>query len=762
MYDNIPEELKALPQWCNFDLIDGKKIPYISGEDSMASSSSPRDWRSFRTAVKDVTSSKRHHIGFCFSSSDPFVFIDLDDPTDDEQQQVIARIDTYAQISVSGEGVHLIGRGSFKGNGKHPAYPAAGLFQSGRFCLMTGNVFKSRTTINAVDDNDLQSIHTWLGGGKEVPDYDLTEYLTEIPDQTVFEMGCDHFHKYRDLSNGNWEKYEEYHGDHSTADHALLACLCDLSASNQQVRSLFYMSGMWSSDRWSKKSGHGENGYVDRTIKKIRSAQMRASRAATEVPLEFGPSEEIIPEILVPVAKRVVEAGKTDLLDALPAGLLRELAFYSYSTAYLPLQEASLLVALTVMSSICGRGYLTPSNQGLNLWLVLVGRTGCGKDELQNGVKRVLSGISKQVPHIRRIFGGELTSGPALETTFQDTFRYTAYFKEFGKTFSTLSSMHAQEHSKSLVGALLNSYNSGGINGSIEGRKKAQSTGERPFIHRPCLNILGDSTHTELYGAMSSRELESGFLQRFILLPAPQSSWSLKANPRAERPLPQDLRERLSLLAEQMERFDASPDSKPTVVAQTKEARARLEDFTYQFRVAQMREAEEKREDEIYNRSGLKVYRLATLAAVSADPHSPLISLADVEWAISLVGHADADMVAKFTSGDVGSGQLKQEADIRKACRLLQSLTIEERVQRGMKSRLAKDNKVVPLSLLKKMVTNNPSFSSAAGGAVFAFDKCVEAMTRAGDFNKLSESFADDTYRHRDGILLLINRGAVK
>ena len=287
LLSNIPKELHALQQWVNFDLIDGKKVPFIPGSDSMASSNRPRDWRSFRAALADVESGKHQHVGFCLSSTDPYVFIDLDDPDDEEQAAVSKRINTYAQRSVSGEGCHLICRGTFQGSGKHPASPKAGIFKSGRFILMTGDIVAGRSTINAVAESDLQAVHSWLGGGTERDTPALVEYESELPDLTVIEMGCDRFTKFEELCCGRWQQFPEFHNDHSTADHAFIAMLCDLTESNEQVRNLFGMSGMWNAERAAKKAGHGFEGYVNRTISKIRGNQALAMERSSRVTLCF-------------------------------------------------------------------------------------------------------------------------------------------------------------------------------------------------------------------------------------------------------------------------------------------------------------------------------------------------------------------------------------------------------------------------------------------------------------------------------------------
>jgi Protein of unknown function (DUF3987) len=729
-----------------------RKVPYTPGTDSMAASNRPRDWRSFRAACKDVEEGKRQHIGFCFSSSDPYTFIDLDDPEDEDQIAIFKRLNTYAQRSVSGEGCHLICKGSFEGAGKHPSHPDAGIFKENRFCLMTGDIVEDRNTINVVADADLQAIHTWLGGGNEKTDEDLVEYETEIPDQTVFDMGCDRFDKFESMCCGDWQKYEEYYGDHSTADHAFIAMLCDLTESNEQVRWFFAHSGMWNEERAAKKAGHGFVGYVNRTIKKIRGNQSRDREMMSRVSLCFKENEPEPLEALPP--------ANNDLIDSLPEGLIKDLARYSMATSFYALPEASFCFALSLLSGITGRAYQTPTHSGLNLWTILVGDTSCGKDEYQAGMNRVISSLEKRgLKSLSKLLGGELVSGPAMEQVFSDRKRYISYMPEFGEMFRTLVAPGAPDHIRTLNRGLLNSYNAAGLHGSLRARRKAQGTESGvESIERPCLVLAGESTPEAMYGNVGHRELATGFLQRFILVDVPKSSWSLEENKRSAKAPPKELLDRLEqlvVLCDSME-VEQRKGLDHVVVGGTPEALERL----HRYRASKRREImscpDGLAKKEVINRAGLKALRIACLMAVSADFHSPQITLEHAEWAIRFVDAMDASMLARFTSGEVGSGQTKQESEIRKAAKSLVKLSVADRRKLGMNKEVAKEADMLPLSVLKARVVQSAAFSADRVGAVTAFERCVDSLVRSGFFSKVKEDVAMDRFAHTMGVLLCV------
>lgn len=753
-YSNIPKDLTDLCQWVNFDLIDGKKVPFTPGTDSMASSNRPRDWRSFRAACKDVEEGKRQHIGFCFSSTDPFVFVDLDDPDDPDQGKIFKRIDTYCQRSISGEGAHLICRGTFQGGGKHPAFPHAGLFKSERFCLMTADIIDGRDTIKDVPEGDLQAIHSWLGGGKETVQHDLVEYKPELPDMTVIEMGIDRFRKFDALCRGKWQQFDdEYHGDHSTADHAFLAMLCDLSESNEQVRWLFHESGMWTAERAEKKSGHGFVGYVDRTIRKIRMEQARMAARMSRVSLSFNEEPE-------PVAK-AKPASKAGLIESLPDGLIKEMARYSYQTSYYPLEEASLVMALATMTVLSGRAYLTPSKQGLNMWLILVGGSSCGKDEFQDGISRLFNALHKRgIKSPLDLFGGELASGEAIEQIFSNRKRYLSFMTEFGKKFKQLASAHAPPHIENLQRALLNSYNSAGINGSLRTRERAQRADtDIKVIERPCLVLAGETTPEPLYGAMTQAEIDSGFLQRFTILNVGPESWSTDSNTNYGKLPPKSLLDKLEQLVLLADTYDVDNSVKrkvATVVEAEEKALQMIISFERNKRDKNRRGEGLLADRELGNRAAMKVWRLSTLLAVAEDIYAPLIKMEHVEWAIGFVTMCDTQLASKYSSGEVGTGQVKQESEVLKAAKVFVNMTTKERRKYGMSKKVAEEKMLLPLSVLKTAVVNSAAFSQDRNGSISAFEKSVEALVRMGAMTKVEKSYAEDNYDHHRGVLLCV------
>ena len=150
-YEQIPQKLKDLPNWVCWALEtrDGKKtkVPYTPETGQKAKANNPKTWSSFEEAEKSLL--LFDGIGFQFSES-PFVGIDLDHclkngKASPEAQKIVDALNSYTEISPSGEGLHIIVKADITGNGHRNN--VVEIYPQGRYFTMTGNVFQGRGTI---------------------------------------------------------------------------------------------------------------------------------------------------------------------------------------------------------------------------------------------------------------------------------------------------------------------------------------------------------------------------------------------------------------------------------------------------------------------------------------------------------------------------------------------------------------------------------------------------------------------------------------
>src|SRR5699024_5835604 len=147
-FTDIPEELKQLDRWCNwrFETRNGKetKTPIDSNTLNYARSNDESTWSSYDTALRSL--SHTDGIGFFFKK--PYVGIDIDDVRNDIDDYIKGNDDnligefvdllgSYAEISPSGNGVHIILKGELPKQGRRKGNVE--IYDSGRFFTMTGN-----------------------------------------------------------------------------------------------------------------------------------------------------------------------------------------------------------------------------------------------------------------------------------------------------------------------------------------------------------------------------------------------------------------------------------------------------------------------------------------------------------------------------------------------------------------------------------------------------------------------------------------------
>lgn len=174
--ENIPPELKDKPQWVAWreEVREGKttKVPVNVRNGSNAKVNRFETWATFEVAVAYYQEHQGQGIkgvGFVLTQNDPFAFIDLDQCMDKDTgalqawaQEVVERMSSYTEISPSGQGLHIIVKGSLppRGRKKGPVE----MYDRSRFMTMTGNLFPSSPTNIEDRQGELLVLHQEIFG----------------------------------------------------------------------------------------------------------------------------------------------------------------------------------------------------------------------------------------------------------------------------------------------------------------------------------------------------------------------------------------------------------------------------------------------------------------------------------------------------------------------------------------------------------------------------------------------------------------------
>jgi len=143
-YQAVPEELRSRPQWVCWRLVEREgepkptKEPWQADGRRRASSTDPSTWSTFEEATAAASAGGFDGIGYVFSADDPYVGVDLDAGLREaDRGAIMAALDSYAETSVSGTGVHVIVRASLNGSRRRSG--PFEVYERGRFFVVTGN-----------------------------------------------------------------------------------------------------------------------------------------------------------------------------------------------------------------------------------------------------------------------------------------------------------------------------------------------------------------------------------------------------------------------------------------------------------------------------------------------------------------------------------------------------------------------------------------------------------------------------------------------
>ena len=154
--NNIPEELKRLPQWvCTKG---DKKIPFNACMPGAASSTDSSTWNRFDSARASVERGYYDYVGFVFNNNG-IIGIDIDDGYDEDglmsdlAADIIGKCESYTEKSKSGRGFHILVKGELPFKGKNNL-KGVEIYKSSRYFIMTGDVLLYRDIVENQDAID--------------------------------------------------------------------------------------------------------------------------------------------------------------------------------------------------------------------------------------------------------------------------------------------------------------------------------------------------------------------------------------------------------------------------------------------------------------------------------------------------------------------------------------------------------------------------------------------------------------------------------
>lgn len=672
LYSNIPAELRLLPNWVLWKYLPKKgsdkpvKMPF-QPNGILAKVNNPSTWVTFDEAFNAFQMGGYEGLGFVFTNTE-YAGIDLDDAHGDaliieHQLKIFNEFDSYSEVSPSGNGLHIIVKGSVP-RGKRRSNVE--IYSTSRFFTMTGNVYSNRNTI--ADRQELLSI-LWenLGGHNETNDYEVIDEDEQESDEVIIERATNAINgdKFIKLYDGRWrEVFPHIPLDQgpSEADFALVDIIAFYTQNLAQISRIFYNSALGKRDKVKRKD------YMQRMLKR--------SFDNKPLPIDFDSLQNavtqklngVVAQRLEPVAHNGLDVGSnptspTNFEYTPPPGLMGDIARFIYDASPRQAAEISIAAAISLMAGVCGKAY-NISGTGLNMYVLTLAKTGRGKEAAASGIDKIMNAVRKQVPTSSRFIGpGIINSGQSLIKHLNHTSDcFLSVLGEFGVTIDRISSPFASSADKALYQNLLDLYNKSGYGQSIKASIYSKKEDSTTATMSPAVSIFGESTHKLFYSALNEDMIAAGLLPRFLIIEYNgKREYLNKKSHLVEPQLP--LIQNMSALIAHCETII---HSNKVINVQTDEDAQRLLDDLDKSSTDNINNAHDDVIAELWNRAHMKVLRLSALIAVGVNPFTPVITVEHAKWALDLVQNDIRMLTSRFEAGEVGkhTGENKQVKEV--------------------------------------------------------------------------------------------------
>ena len=756
---NIPQELQKLNQWAFSDISlkpPLNKIPRNCRTKKAAKSNDRTTWSSFAD-FEALGANPNYRIGFMLSKQDSYCVIDLDVKADTPEQQikyfeaVVARFNSYTERSTSGRGFHIWLKDAHNEPGVRCGHEE--LYTQERYIICTGDVYLNRP-IRSVNDciDDFNSYKAKLSLGrksaskgdksdesyklnferiskaietnKEVSswkradiqlsadDIKLIEYIKTMPDGYLFD----------DLMNGYSTNYFQ---SASEADFALCKILCKYTQDDIQVLKIFKSSKLGEREKVSRRLD-----YPKRTIANARSqVELEKAGASFNTLTAIKVKEKFMQES----EKQIHEKSKfekdffnldlkLEKLPYPPAGTkLEKLCRWIYDASFCAVDEISIITGIAAFAGLFGHQY-NVSGTGLNLYLMLIAKSGVGKnaindclDRLQKRVEEysgsggagggfcVEKGKSDGSMQIYTFMTQQYyASSAALMSLFAEDNRRSvvSVWSEFGQKLKQFSVARADSRMAEMKQLLTSIYDKSGKDAYIGGIKYSNKTNDKVVKDSFAFSIIGETTPGAYEDGINSSMAEDGFLSRFITIEYSGDTENNVYHTEDKPDVPLEILELFHAV------FYSTADHGIKVEMSEDAKWIYTEFLNHKDRMLSGVENEAIRQ--LWSRAPLKALKLAALLACGENLDDPTINGVHLQWALEVLRYSIQKLFKRINETGLATAE-KASVQLQEMKRV-----IGEFVKKGLKGELPeKFSKFVDLTSIVPKITIPHSYLSS-------------------------------------------------
>lgn len=656
----VPQELRDLNQWVVWKYIgeDKRKVPFQT-DGQPAKSNDPETWTTHEWAAKSG-----QQLGFVFSASDGLFGIDLDSCIDASGEvqawamAIVARFGTYAEVSPSGNGIKLWGRGAMPGGagkkiavnepnvcGKQPQIEA---YDRGRYFTFTGE----RLPTAPLAVNDCQEALDWLVGKYWPPK------MTPQASANCLVIGSTNVERARKYlaAMGPCDPRPEHPMDASTH---LLKAFCVLVGFAIDDQTALALVRDWD-------LGNPCGPYREREYQRKLSEAKKLNRPGWLLQDKYTGNDVDLSVLLsglvaTPHGGATIEAVDDDDDEDLPkpiydggafpvdayncGGLIADIVEYTLQRSIYPQPELALAAAIALVGTITGRKVCDQINGRTNIYVVGLCPPGGGKEIARTVNKDILAaggGLGMIGPE-------DIASSAGMISVLADSPATLFQIDEIGRTIKATQN-HGAQHMAKVAGYFLKLWS---LSNTVMKSDAYADRTKTKEIHSPHCVLYGTSTPGAFWETLTRDNVTEGLVGRLAVFESSAgptgNGYTLPSIPETI-PIPPRIIDRVRWWCDFSpgEGNLAKANPIPVVVPWSADSKKRYQE--HMLAIAERRTKGEPVEaSALWSRSGEKAGKLALIFACSRSECEPPkeIALDDMERAIRLSNWLTRRMLVK-------------------------------------------------------------------------------------------------------------------
>jgi putative DNA primase/helicase len=533
--NKIPPEMASRKAWaCSFLDADGtlNKRPMMT-KTKPAGSTDVSTWQN----ALDLVPHEPARYGFMLSVNDPYVVIDLDAPknsTEAEQEAfqsfalgVIAKFDSYTEVSNSGKGYHIFIKGSLAACGERCRTGNVEMYESGRYLIVTGDKLEGAPQEPQDRQDALAAFYaaTFPAEVAERPEMVVTgtHQASEEEILDIIERPC--FFKTKAAYDGQSSKGNTG----SELDGELCMYLAFFTRDPEVIYNLWNESPC-ARDSVRKK---GKKWFLAQNVASALRVQRDSFDWQPREEQDSHTCEEAKQYFHFKMEETAQAVDKAKIDDSaffeavasqnegLPHGVTGALARHFLDGALYPDDQFAIASALGVVSTIASRSYYFDQGQSPNVYMIAIGGSGSGKDNITKDITRVLGAVDKNtnMRFLARLCQTMPASKEGVTTALADRgIGSVTFLKSEMDKYLAKANKNETSKQKEITDEILELYSQSNAEFIKFPPPRANKENHAPPVHAPCVTLVGEGTKEVLFDNLDTDALTGGFVSRLLLI----------------------------------------------------------------------------------------------------------------------------------------------------------------------------------------------------------------------------------------------------